>query len=111
MYVIMETGGKQYRVAEGETIRVERLEGDEGGQVVINSVLAVRTDEGVQIGRPQVEGARVVGTIIKHGRGPKIRVFKFKRRKGYRKRIGHRQGFTELRIDRIALGESQEATP
>lgn len=103
MYAIVETGGKQYRLQEGETVRVERLDGDEGSEVVIDSVLATQTDEGFQVGKPTLEGARVVGTILKHGRGPKIRVFKFKRRKGYRKRIGHRQGFTEIRIDRISL--------
>jgi len=104
MYVIAETGGKQYRLQEGDTVRVERLVGDEGSEVVIDSVLAARTDEGLQVGKPTIEGARVVGTILKHGRGPKIRVFTFKRRKGYSKRIGHRQGYTEIRIDRIALG-------
>jgi len=103
MYAIVETGGKQYRLSEGDTVRVERLEGEKGGQVVIESVLAARTDKGLQVGRPRIEGARVTGTIIKHGRGRKIRVFKFKRRKGYRRLQGHRQGYTEIRIDQITL--------
>jgi large subunit ribosomal protein L21 len=103
MYVIVETGGKQYRLTQGETVRVERLEGEEGGQVVIDSVLAASTDEGLRIGRPKLEGARVIVTILKQGRGPKIRIYKFKRRKGYRRTKGHRQEFTEIRIDQIAL--------
>jgi len=103
MYVIVETGGKQYRLAQGDMVRVERLEGDEGSQVVIDSVLAASTDEGLKVGRPRLEGARVVGTILKQGRGPKIRIYKFKRRKGYRRTKGHRQEFTEIRIDQIAL--------
>jgi large subunit ribosomal protein L21 len=103
MYVIVETGGKQYRLTQGETVRVERLEGEEGGQVVIDSVLAASTDEGLKVGRPKLEGARVIGTILKQGRGPKIRIYKFKRRKGYRRTKGHRQEFTEIRIDQIAL--------
>lgn len=109
MYVIVETGGKQYRLQEGDTVRVERLDGEEGSEVVIDSVLAARTDEGFQVGQPTIEGARVVGTILKHGRGPKIRVFKFKRRKGYRKRLGHRQGYTDVRIDKIALIQQDQS--
>lgn len=106
MYAIVETGGKQYSLKEGDTVRVELLEGEKGGQVVIESVLAARTDKGLQVGRPLLEGARVIGTIVKHGRGRKIRVFKFKRRKGYRKRQGHRQGYTEIHIDKIELKPS-----
>jgi large subunit ribosomal protein L21 len=109
MYVIVESGGKQHRVQEGDTIRLERLDGDEGGEVVIDSVLAARTDEGFQVGTPRLEGARVVGTIVKHGRGRKIRVFKFKRRKGFRKNQGHRQGYTEVRINQIELGAAETA--
>lgn len=103
MYVIVEAGGKQHRLAEGDTVRVELMDGEVGSEVVLDSVLAARTEEGLQIGNPSLEGASVKATIVRHGRDKKIKVFKFKRRKGYRKRIGHRQGFTELHIDKIAL--------
>ena len=103
MYVIVETGGKQYQLKQGEVVRIEHVEGEPGSQVVIDSVLAAKTDEGMKVGRPKLEGARVVGTIVRQGRGPKIRIYKFKRRKGYRRSKGHRQEFTEIRIDQIAL--------
>jgi len=103
MFAIVETGGKQYRLTEGDTLRVEHLDGEEGSQIVLESVLAVGTGEGLKVGRPHVEGARIIGKIIKQGRGPKIRIFKYKRRKGYRRTKGHRQDFTEIRIDQIAL--------
>jgi len=110
MFVILETGGKQYRLKEGDKVRVEHLDGEEGNQVVLESVLAVRTDEGLKVGTPRVEGAKVVGTIVKQGRGPKIRMIKYKRRKGYRRTKGHRQDFTEIRVDQIALaGAGSEA--
>jgi large subunit ribosomal protein L21 len=109
MYVIVETGGKQYRLQEGEIVRVERLEGERGGQVTLDSVLAARTEEGLQVGRPRLEAARVTATILRHGRGPKIHIFKYKRRKGYHKKTGHRQDFTEIRIDRIALSDEEPA--
>jgi large subunit ribosomal protein L21 len=103
MYVIVETGGKQYRLQQGETVRVERLDGEAGGQVTLASVLAASTDQGLQVGRPTLADATVTATIVRQGRGPKIHIYKYKRRKGYHKKIGHRQDFTELRIDRIAL--------
>jgi len=103
MFAIVESGGKQYRLSEGDKVRVERLEGEEGSQVVLESVLAVETDTDFKVGQPHVKGARVIGTILAQGRGPKIRIFKYKRRKGYRRTKGHRQDFTEIRIDQIAL--------
>ncbi len=103
MYVIVQTGGKQYQLKEGDTVRIERLEGEVGSQVVIDSVLAAKTDEGMKVGRPKIEGARVVGTIMRQGRAPKVLIYKFKRRKGFRRTKGHRQEFTEIRIDQIAL--------
>jgi len=103
MFAIIETGGKQYRLKEGDQVRVERLDGEEGSQVVLDSVLAVGAGAEFKIGRPRIEGAKVIGTIVKQGRGPKIRTIKYKRRKGYRRTMGHRQGFTEIRIDQISL--------
>jgi large subunit ribosomal protein L21 len=103
MFAIVETGGKQYRLTEGDKVKVEHLDGDVGSQIVLDSVLAARTEAGLQVGKPKLVGARVVGTILKQGRGPKIRIIKYKRRKGYRRTQGHRQDFTEIRVDQIAL--------
>lgn len=101
MYAVIETGGKQYRVAAGDTITVERLSADAGSQVEIDRVLMVSGDAGVTIGAPVVDGAAVVATISEHFRGPKIRVFKFKPKKRYRRTQGHRQELTRLQIDEI----------
>lgn len=100
MYAIVRTGGKQYRVAAGDTIRVERLEAPVGEQVTLDEVLLVGGDE-PQVGAPRVEGASVVGSVLEHGRDRKVRVFKSKRRKQYRRTRGHRQGFTAIRIDEV----------
>ena len=101
MYAVVRTGGKQVRMAPGESIRVEKLTGDVGDTIELDDVLLVAGDEGLKVGRPQVEGARVVGTITDQGRGPKIVVFKMKRRKGYRRKQGHRQDYTEILVDRV----------
>ncbi len=101
MYAVIETGGKQYRVAAGDTITVERLSADAGSQVEIDRVLMVSGDAGVTIGAPVVDGAAVVATVSEHFRGPKIRVFKFKPKKRYRRTQGHRQELTRLQIDEI----------
>lgn len=101
MYAIIKTGGKQYKVAEGESIVIEKLEVEEGGSVTFDEVLAVVDGEEVKIGRPTVKGAKVTGTVEKNGKGPKIRVFKYKSKKNYRRRIGHRQPFTKVKIDKI----------
>jgi len=101
MYAVVKTGGKQLRVDPGEAVRVEKLAGEIGDTIEFSDVLMVGGDQGVEIGAPQVEGAKVVGTITAQGRHPKIRVFKMKRRKGYRKTQGHRQDYTEVLIDRI----------
>ena len=101
MYAVIETGGKQYRVAAGDTIDVERLTADAGAQVEIDRVLMVAGDEGINIGAPVVAGAKVVATIDSHYRGPKIVVFKFKAKKRYRRKTGHRQEMTRLKIDSI----------
>ena len=100
MYAVIETGGKQYRVAPGETIEVETLAGEVGAEVELGRVLAVVEGEAVQAGAA-AEGARVKGTIVAHGRGDKTIVFKFKRKKQYKRTIGHRQNFTRVQVSEI----------
>ena len=101
MFAVIETGGKQYKVREGDTIRVEKLDGEPGGDIMIDRVLMVADGEDVRVGKPTVEGGKVQATIRDHGRGDKIRIFKKKRRKGYRKRMGHRQSYTDIEITGI----------
>jgi len=101
MYAVVRTGGKQIRVEPGARVRVERVPGEVGASVELDQVLLVGGDDAVKIGTPVVEGARVSGTITAQGRHPKIRVFKMKRRKGYRRLQGHRQAYTEILVDSI----------
>lgn len=101
MYAVIETGGKQYRVQEGDVIFVEKLGLVEGEKYDFDKVLAVFGDDGVKLGNPYVEGAVVKATTLKEGRGKKIIVFKYKPKKAYRKKNGHRQYFTKLQIDSI----------
>ena len=101
MYAVIETGGKQYRVTPGETVQIETLDGAVGSQVEFNRVLAVVDDGRVTAGT-SAEGAVVRGTITEHDRSPKTIVFKFKRKKQYRRTIGHRQNFTRVQINEIA---------
>ena len=103
-YAIIKTGGKQYRVEPGKTYRIPSLEGEAGSDVEFNDVLLGNDGENVRTGVPALKGARVTGEIVKHGRGEKIIVFKHKRRKNYARKRGHRQGFTEVRINDIKLG-------
>ena len=100
MYAVIRTGGKQYRVSEGETLRVEKLPGDVGSEVSLDEVLMVGGDSPV-IGKPLVSGASVKATITAQDKAKKVIVFKFKKRKGYRKKRGHRQHYTELKITGI----------
>jgi large subunit ribosomal protein L21 len=100
MYAVVRTGGKQYKVAPEQRVRVEKLPGEVGDQVELEDVLMTGGDS-IKIGQPTVEGAKVVGTITDQGRGPKIVVFKLKRRKNYRRKQGHRQDYTEIRVDTI----------
>jgi large subunit ribosomal protein L21 len=101
MYAVIKTGGKQYRVTEGQVVRVEKLTGAEGEKVTFSDVLLVGGDAGAKVGQPFVKGASVAAEITSHDRGPKIVVFKFRRRKGYRRKAGHRQPYTELKITGI----------
>ncbi len=102
MYAVVRTGGKQVRVEPGKTVRVERLEGDVGSKIELDEVLLVGGDGSPRVGTPVVDGAKVVGTITDQGRGDKIVVFKMKRRKNYRRKQGHRQAYTEIRVDEIS---------
>ncbi len=102
MYAVIKTGGKQYRVSAGETLKIETVAGDVGSAVVLDRVLMVGDGDKVSVGKPLLDGARVQATIVSHGRGDKVRIFKMKRRKHYQKRQGHRQNYTEIRIDGIS---------
>ena len=102
MYAVIKTGGKQYKVAAGEKIKVEQIAADVGQEIVIDQVLAVGDGADIKVGTPLVLGASVTVTVISHGRGDKIRIFKMRRRKHYQKRQGHRQNYTELQIGAIA---------
>ena len=103
-YAIIRTGGKQYRVRPGQTLRVPTLLGEAGTQVTFNEVLLGSDGSNVRTGIPTLSGATVTGEIVRHGLGEKIVVFKFKRRKNYARKQGHRQGFTEVKIQDITLG-------
>ncbi len=104
MYAIIQTGGKQYRVAPGDVLRVERLPGERGDEVKLDQVLLVTSDGGeVTVGAPLVENASVKGQIVRQGKAKKVMVFKKKRRKGYRRRQGHRQLFTAVQIQEIIV--------
>ena len=98
MYAVIKTGGKQYRVAAGEKLRVEQIPADIGAEIVLDQVLFLSGDEKVSMGAPLVSGASVTAKVVSHGRGDKIRIFKMRRRKHYRKTMGHRQNFTEIEI-------------
>jgi large subunit ribosomal protein L21 len=101
MYAVVRTGGRQFRVAPGQAVRVEKLEGSVGDKIELAEVLMVGGEGDSRFGTPLVDGAKVVGTITAQDRGEKITVFKMKRRKGYRRKAGHRQFYTEVRVDAI----------
>jgi large subunit ribosomal protein L21 len=103
MYAVIKTGGKQYRVSEGDLLEVEKIDGEKGSVVSFNEVLMVSKDDDIRIGKPFVEGAVVLGEIVDNAKGPKITIFKMKRRKGFRKKTGHRQSLTSLKIKEISL--------
>jgi large subunit ribosomal protein L21 len=101
MYAVIQTGGKQYRVKSGEQVKVESLAAEVGATVSFDRVLMLGEGEGIKVGAPFVSGAAVKATVVAQGRGEKIRIFKLRRRKHFAKTQGHRQGFTEVRIDEI----------
>jgi large subunit ribosomal protein L21 len=104
MYAVIQTGGKQYRVAEGDTLKIEKIAADEGASVELDKVLMIADGENVTVGKPFVEGGKVTATVTAHGRGKKVKIIKFRRRKHHLKRQGHRQWFTELSITGISAG-------
>jgi large subunit ribosomal protein L21 len=101
MYAVVATGGKQYKVAEGDVLRFEKIDGELGSPIAFDNVLVFSDGENVKIGQPDVDGVTVHGQIVAQGKSKKILVFKYKRRKRYRRKQGHRQPFTAVRIDRI----------
>jgi large subunit ribosomal protein L21 len=101
MYAVIRTGGKQHRVEPGQSVRVEKLAGAVGDRIEFSEVLLVAGEGEPRVGQPLVAGAKAVGTITAQARGPKIRIFKMKRRKNYRRRNGHRQDYTEIRVETI----------
>jgi len=102
MYAVIKTGGKQYRVSEGQTLKVEKLAAEVGASVDFDKVLMVSDGDDVKVGVPYVEGGKVTATVKAHGRAPKINIVKFRRRKHHRKQMGHRQHYTELEITGIS---------
>ena len=103
MHAIIETGGKQYKVAEGDTLFIEKLPNEAGDTVTFDKVLAVIDGDKITVGTPVVEGAKVDASVVKNGKGKKILVFKYKPKKGYRKRQGHRQPYTKVTIGKISV--------
>jgi large subunit ribosomal protein L21 len=101
MYAVIKTGGKQYKVSAGEKLKVESIPADVGAQITLDQVLLVADGDSVKMGAPLVAGASVNATVVGHGRGEKIKIFKMRRRKHYRKTLGHRQNFTEIQINGI----------
>ena len=101
MQAIIVTGGKQYKVAQGDTLFIEKLEAEAGAEITFDQVLAILKEDKSTFGAPTVEGASVVATVVKNGKGKKIRVFKYNPKKGYRKRQGHRQPYTKVQISAI----------
>ncbi|GAB6905745.1 50S ribosomal subunit protein L21 [Desulfosarcina cetonica] len=101
MYAVVATGGKQYKVAEGDILRVEKLAGEVGSAIAFDKVLLLSDGENVKVGQPEVAGVTVHGQIVAQAKNKKVLVFKFKRRKGYRRKLGHRQPYTAVRIERI----------
>ena len=104
MYAVIKSGGKQYKVAPGEKLKVEQLSADVGAEVVLDQVLMVGEGDSVRLGQPILVGATVKATVVGHGRGDKVTIFKMRRRKHYQRSQGHRQSYTELRIDDILQG-------
>ena len=111
MYAVIETGGKQYRVQQGDVITVEKLSVEAGEKVTFDKVLVVHDGEGLTVGTPCVEGATVGATVVENGKGKKVVIFKYKAKKDYRKKQGHRQPYTMVKIDEIAVGGKVFAAP
>jgi len=102
MYAVIKTGGKQYKVSEGQTLKIEKLAAEVGGAIEFDDVLLVANGEDIKVGAPRVDGSKVTATVTAHGRGKKVKIVKFNRRKHYRKQAGHRQDYTEVQITGIS---------
>ena len=103
MYAVIKTGGKQFKVTEGDTLKIEKLPTEVGKSFSLNSVLTLVDGDKVTIGKPMIKGASINATVVSHGKGDKVKIFKMNRRKGYRKSQGHRQSFTEIKINKIEV--------
>ncbi|MDJ0833257.1 MAG: 50S ribosomal protein L21 [Gammaproteobacteria bacterium] len=101
MYAVIATGGKQYRVTEGDTLKVEKLAGEEGSEIELDQVLMVADGDKIQVGTPMLDKGAVTAKIKSHGRGKKVEIVKFRRRKHHRKQMGHRQDYTEIEVTKI----------
>jgi len=101
MYAVIQTGGKQYKVAEGEILKVEKLEGVAGDKLTLDQVLMIKDEAGARIGTPTVKDAQVTVEVIEQGREKKITVYKYKKRKNYRRKQGHRQAYTKIKVEKI----------
>src|SRR5690625_3152327 len=101
MYAVVETGGKQYRVQEGDVLFVEKLDVEEGSTVDFDKVLVLSNDDGLTVGKPLVEGAKVEGSVLEHGKNKKVIVFKYRDKKNYKRKQGHRQPYTKIKIEKI----------
>jgi large subunit ribosomal protein L21 len=104
MYAVIKSGGKQYRVESGAQVRVESLSADVGAAIAFEEVLLVGNGDQIKVGAPLISGAKVKATVVSHGRGDKVKIFKMRRRKHFQKHQGHRQNYTEVRIDDIVQG-------
>ncbi len=102
MYAVIKTGGKQYRIVAGEKLKIEQITADVGSEIVLDQVFMLADGADIKLGTPLVDGARVTATVLAHGRHDKVRIFKMRRRKHYQKHQGHRQHYTEIRIDGIS---------
>jgi len=107
VYAVIKTGGKQYKVREGDTLKIEKMAANAGESVEFNEVLLLVQGESIHVGKPRIEGSKVVATIQSQGRGDKVKVIKFRRRKHYRKQMGHRQYYTEVKITGLFLNNEQ----
>jgi len=108
MYAVFATGGKQYRAATGDRLKIEKLDAEKGATVELDQVLMVGEGSDVKVGTPYLEGGKVTATVVEHGRGDKIRIIKFKRRKHHMKKMGHRQDYTQIEITGIAAAEPKK---